>query len=206
MKSNKLIIVTLFGVSSIALLGAGCIPTAKPDAMMESDVMMMGEDEIRTDADIVVEGDTMMKDDNTMMKEGEMKKDGAMMGATVDVMVKTDSDMMADDSAMMMKKAGTYEAYVENKLAMAETGDVVLFFHASWCPTCKAANGDITAHLDSIPSGLTILKTDYDSSTALRQKYGVTMQHTFVQVDSRGNMIKKWTGSSTLSAIVAQVK
>jgi hypothetical protein len=38
------------------------------------------------------------------------------------------------------------------------------------------------------------LKTDYDSNNELKKKYGVTYQHTFVQIDSNGNMITKWNG------------
>ena len=37
----------------------------------------------------------------------------------------------------------------------------VLFFYASWCPTCRAADADITAKQSSIPSGLVIHKVDY---------------------------------------------
>ncbi len=102
--------------------------------------------------------------------------------------------------------AGSYEAYAQEKLARATDGDVVLFFHAPWCPTCRSADSAITATAASIPSGFTILKTDYDSNTRLRQVYGVTSQHTFVQVDASGNLIKKWSGSASVVDIVAQVK
>lgn len=116
-----------------------------------------------------------------------------------------------DDQVMMKKengamKAGTYEAYGVEKIAKASTGKVVLFFRAPWCPTCRAVDSDIKANLSKIPSELTILDVDYDSSTALKQKYAVTYQHTFVQVDENGNLIKKWSGSPTLSALVAEVK
>ena len=105
-----------------------------------------------------------------------------------------------------MENNGTYENYAPEKLALAENGDVVLFFHASWCPYCRAAEADINKNLSIIPDGVHILKTDYDSNTALKQKYGVTYQHTFVQVDAQGNLIKKWSGSETLSAILANIE
>ena len=47
---------------------------------------------------------------------------------------------------------------------------------------------------------------DYDNSTSLKQKYGVTYQHTLVQVDSKGAQIAKWSGSPTLSALLKEVK
>ena len=97
------------------------------------------------------------------------------------------------------KNKGTYEIYTPEKLAQATNGDVVLFFHASWCPTCRAAEASINE--TGVPDGLTILKLDYDRELELRQKYGVTVQHTFVQVDENGDLIKKWTGSPSATAI-----
>ena len=103
-------------------------------------------------------------------------------------------------------KAGSYEAYAPEKLARAETGNVVLFFHASWCPSCRGLNSDIEKNMSAIPEGVSILKTDYDQETELKKKYGVTYQHTLVQVDKDGNMIKKWSGSPTLASLVSQIK
>ena len=85
----------------------------------------------------------------------------------------------------------------------AENGDVVLFFHASWCPTCKSADSAISG--GTLPEGLTVLKVDYDSETELKKKYGVTYQHTFVQVDKDGNQLKKWTGSRSIGDIEKEV-
>lgn len=102
--------------------------------------------------------------------------------------------------------AGSYEAYTPEKLAFAETGNVVLFFSASWCPSCRALDKDIKGNLSNIPIDLRILEIDYDNSQELKQKYGVTTQHTLVQVDKDGNMISKWSGSPTLSSLISQVK
>jgi hypothetical protein len=46
---------------------------------------------------------------------------------------------------------------------------------------------------------------DYDNSDELKKKYGVTYQHTLVQVDKDGNLIKKWSGSPTLTSLVKEV-
>jgi hypothetical protein len=80
-----------------------------------------------------------------------------------------------------------------------------LFFAASWCSTCRAADRDIRAKLGEIPQGLVIFKTDYDKETALKSKYGVVRQHTFVLVDARGNALKKWSGGN-LAEIVANTR
>src|SRR3989344_328137 len=101
---------------------------------------------------------------------------------------------------------GTYEVYSPEKLVLAETGKVVLFFRAPWCPNCRALDADIRANLSDIPEGVTILDVDYDNSTALKQKYGVTYQHTLVQVDALGNQIAKWTSSPTLATLLTAVK
>ena len=70
----------------------------------------------------------------------------------------------------------------------------VLFFHASWCPTCKSANSEFTSMMEKIPQEIVLLKTDYDTNSDLKKKYAITYQHTFVQVDSEGNEITKWNG------------
>lgn len=140
--------------------------------------------------------DVMMEEKEVMMKDDITKTDN---------MMKKDDTGMMDKSDTMMK-AGSYEAYSADKLARAETGDVVLFFHASWCPSCRGLNGSIESNLKSIPEGVTILKTDYDKETELKKKYGVTYQHTLVQVDKDGNMIKKWSGSSSLDNLLSQIQ
>ncbi len=118
---------------------------------------------------------------------------------------KPTSSMMKEDNTKMMKQ-GTYQNFSSDKLALAKTGKVILFFKAGWCPTCKGVDSDITSHLDQIPKNVNILVVDYDTSTDLNKKYGVTYQHTFVQVDSNGTMLKKWSGSPTLTELVKEIK
>ena len=126
--------------------------------------------------------------------------------------LKMEDQLMIQDDTMMMKgdtmmKKGLYEAYGAEKVSQAsETQHVVLFFKANWCPTCIAVDRDIKANLKAIPENLTILDVDYDASADLKKKYGVTYQHTFVQVDAQGNMIKKWSGSPTLASLITEVK
>lgn len=79
--------------------------------------------------------------------------------------------------------AGVYVDYSEEALATAD-GTRVLFFHAPWCPQCRALEEDILSA--DLPDGVTILKVDYDSHQALRQQYGVTLQTTLVALDEDG--------------------
>jgi thiol-disulfide isomerase/thioredoxin len=85
--------------------------------------------------------------------------------------------------------------------AKYDDGDVVLFFNAQWCSTCKVARDNITAAPAAIPSGLTIVTVDFDEATELKQRYGVTLQHTFVQIDAEGTELAKWSGSTTAEEI-----
>ena len=147
--------------------------------------------------------DTVTSTDGVMEKDGAMQME-AMMKAYANGMRKEDSGArMKDDS--MMSTHGSYEAYTPEKVSRAADGNVVLFFHAPWCPTCRSADADITKNTATIPAGLSILKTDYDTYDELKKKYGVTYQHTFVQVDAAGNLIKKWSGGD-YSDILANVQ
>ena len=190
----------VIGVIVLAVIVGGIYISnnAKNDAMMAKEQMEQKAME-----------DQKMAEEKAMMEKKAMEEKDAMMKADT---TETDSMMKEDETNMMdkndtMMKVGSYETYAPEKVALASaTHDVVLFFRASWCPTCRALDADIKANLSKIPESLAILDVNYDNSTALKQKYGVTYQHTFVQVDKDGNIIKKWSGSPTLSALVAEVK
>lgn len=167
---------------------------------------------------VVEEGDAMMGtslsgSEDAMVNDtdlsGEVNLDvdlsDDMIEKVGDNMMKDEDEKMEEDK-MMKESAGTYEDYSASKLALANEGKVVLFFKANWCPTCNAVDKDIKANLSNVPSGTHILKVDYDNSTELKKKYGITYQHTFVQVDSSGNQIAKWAGSPTLKALVSNIK
>jgi thiol-disulfide isomerase/thioredoxin len=94
-----------------------------------------------------------------------------------------------------------YAAYQQDPAKFAAGGDVVLFFNASWCPTCQAASANFSSQ--AVPNGLTVVSVDYDDNTALRQQYGVTVQHTFVQVDASGAQLAKWSGSTSFDQVAA---
>ena len=76
----------------------------------------------------------------------------------------------------------------------AQDGPTVLFFKAGWCPTCGIAQKDLDQNLSDLPSNVTIVTVDYDTYTDLKTKYGVTYQHTFVQIDTEANLVAIWNG------------
>jgi thiol-disulfide isomerase/thioredoxin len=44
----------------------------------------------------------------------------------------------------------------------------ILFFHATWCPTCRALDSSLSSATDT-PDNVSVFKVDYDSNTELRQ-------------------------------------
>lgn len=186
---NKNTGIIVGGIALVVIVGGIYTSTNKKDAVMmikEEMEQKALQDQKMSDEKTIVEKDAMVKDDTTKT-DTMIKKDGASTSDT-------------------MMKVGSYEAYSAEKISRADTGDVVLFFHASWCPSCRGLNSNIDANLKSIPIGVSILKTDYDKETELKKKYGVTYQHTLVQVDKNGNMIKKWSGGSTLTNLLSQIQ
>ncbi|HEY4201664.1 MAG TPA: thioredoxin family protein [Devosiaceae bacterium] len=75
---------------------------------------------------------------------------------------------------------------------LAAKGTTVVFFYASWCPNCRATVTELNQRWDDVRPGLTLVIADYDKEQALKAKYGVTYQDTFVLLDSKGNGVKSW--------------
>lgn len=76
---------------------------------------------------------------------------------------------------------GRYADYVDSNTMEHAYRKTILFFHAPQCGECQAF--DKVLRKGPIPAGVQILKVDYDSRQDLRQKYGVTKQSTFVELD-----------------------
>ena len=58
----------------------------------------------------------------------------------------------------------------------AKGAHVVPFFHAPGARTAAPPSSPLTTA--GVPDGLTVVRVDYDSMTDLKQKYGITQQHT----------------------------
>ena len=74
-----------------------------------------------------------------------------------------------------------------------------------WCPTCRSFEKDVNEHLGDLPANTHILKANYDTEIALKKKYGVTTQTTFVQL-IKWYKITKWSGSNTLAKVLAKIQ
>ena len=118
------------------------------------------------------------------------------------------SGEVTGSSNLVASAASSYVDYNPDLFARtAKSGDsAVLFFHASWCPSCRVLNKDIEKNIDQIPEGVTIFKVDYDSNGDLRSEYGINYQHSFVLVDEELNGVAKWAGSSNLQEVIETIE
>ena len=100
-------------------------------------------------------------------------------------------------------KASTPIKYVpfdETTQLVGQSEKLVLFFYASWCPTCRPVDTELRQDTSKLPDGVKVVRVNYkdpdteESEKELAKKYGITYQHTFVQIDSVGKEIKKWNG------------
>ncbi len=178
----KKVVTTSIALMSLMILsGCGFIRTAPDDAVMQRE-----------------EG-SMMKENPSMIqkqREAMEKNDTMMQKEEPEAMMKMEGD------AMMQKTTpGMYAEYSEAAVAeaVASGKKVALFFHAPWCPTCKAA--DAVFVRETPPSDVALFKVDYDSNVNLRKKYGVTYQHTFVSLNTDMSLKSKSSGDKSYAEI-----
>lgn len=188
-----LVILLILGaiVASAMFFGRGTTEETAQNAV--NIVKEKGVEAVATGKEKALEaaGDAAMEAKDAAVTEGKKVVGEAMKEAG--------ENMIGDHST-----PGSYEEYSAEKIA--DSGGAILDFYATWCPSCRALDKNITANLDKIPEGVVILKVDYDEEKDLKKKYGVVQQHTLVQVDADGNEINKWVGSPTLEHVLANVK
>ncbi len=98
-----------------------------------------------------------------------------------DAQKKPKSHLSTGSQQPVNPNAGRYADYTDGNTMEHAYRKTILFFHAPWCGECQAF--DKVLREGPIPAGVQILKVDYDSRQDLRQKYGVTKQSTFVELD-----------------------
>ena len=149
-------------------------------------------------ADSVMQKTTQesMEKTGTPEQEAMEKKEGEAM------VKKTDDKMMADSR---------YVEYSKTALEKAATDRRVLFFYASWCPTCRPADANFKENISKIPQDVTVIRVNYNDPETdqeekdLAKKYGITYQHTFIQIDSTGEEVTKWNGGQ-IDELLSNIK
>ena len=99
----------------------------------------------------------------------------------------------APGPAMMSTGGKVMFTSLEEARSLAAAGPTVLFFNADWCPLCRADMRQIDARLSEL-GNITVVVVDYDRNAKLRKKYGVTYQHTYVQINDDGQKLALWNG------------
>lgn len=113
--------------------------------------------------------------------------------ATCGGQMSVSEDVLPQTSQVLAPRYLSYsQAGVEDALAGGQR--VILYFYAPWCSTCSDVDTDLLAGTAQVPLGVTVFRINYDRAPALKQRYGVTVQHTFVQLDSSQNPRKLWVG------------
>lgn len=141
-----------------------------------------------------------MEEKETSMVNEDIKPSDIMM---------TKDDLKPIDA--MMIKSKRYVPYSKEALDSAESTRRILFFYANWCPTCIPTNADFEKNVAMIPKDVTVIRVNYNDpdtdaeEKALATKYGITYQHTFVQIDKDGKVVTKWNGGMT-SDLLEKIK
>lgn len=93
-----------------------------------------------------------------------------------------------------------YVEYAGGVLDTLKDKKRVLFFYANWCPVCKPADESFRVNENKIPEDVVVIRVNYNDSETdqeekdLAKKYGISYQHTYVQIDANGNEVSKWNG------------
>ena len=121
------------------------------------------------------------------------------------------NDTSSEDITTDQIQGSRYVEYSKATFDQAVSKRRVLFFYANWCPTCRPADASFRENANKIPEGTTLIRVNYNDTQTdqeekdLANKYGVTYQHTFVQVGASGNQITKWSGGG-VKELTANIK
>lgn len=141
----------------------------------------------------------------TITKESDSTPIVEEVSNTEEVAEVIDSEVSGPETSVNtppVLSAGTYTTYSAEAVAESTADQIVLFFHATWCPPCRALDRDITANRGSIPAGVAIFKADYDMEISLKQQYGVTRQHSVLLIDSNGTARSSITHPLTFAQLI----
>jgi thioredoxin 1 len=136
----------------------------------------------------------------------------ADLGQSKSANTSTNTPTIATNSINKLSENSSLKYITDHKAGLTvESTKKVIFFYANWCPTCIPVDKELSEKESQIPDGVIVIRVNYNdtdtdqSEKELAKKYGVTYQHTFVQIDSDGNVITKWNGGS-LNELTKNIK
>ena len=93
--------------------------------------------------------------------------------------------MENDEEGEQAMESGQYTEYADGVIGNGKPS--VLFFAASWCPSCQANDARLQEWYGSEQLPVSTYKIDYDNSADLKARYGIVQQDTFVRIDGSGD-------------------
>ena len=116
-----------------------------------------------------------------------------------------------DGNSLDNSATSRYVEYSKTAYDNATDKRRVLFFYASWCPICQPVDAEFKTNSGKIPEDVKLFRVHYsdpqtnEAEKGLAKQYGITYQHTFVQVDKNGSEAAKWNGGG-LSSLLGNLK
>ena len=152
---------------------------------------------------IVILGGGLFISNQNAQKQDEAKmamEETDMMKNEEEAMPKSDHKMEEGEKMMAADTNSNYVEYSRSVLENTNDKKRLLFFYASWCPICRPVDSALRNNANLVPEGIKVIRVNYNDPDTdqeekdLAKKYGVTYQHTFVQIDKNGNALNKWSG------------
>lgn len=160
----------------------------------------------------MVEKETMQaKEDAAMEKKDDSSADSTSFHSNDASSERAPQAGSEQDKMMKKDSASRYVEYSKAVLDQAADKRRALYFYASWCPICRPANEDFKKNSSKIPEDMVVVRVNYNDPDTdqeekdLAKKYGITYQHTFVQIDAQGNELTRWSGGQT-DELLANIK
>lgn len=162
-------------------------------AGMMNEEGMMHSDEMMQEEGMMQEGGGM--EERADMQEGELMQDmpamnGNMEGGEQMEEPVEEGGMESAPAAQEPQElpVGQYTEYTDG--VIGDGFPAVLFFAASWCPSCQANDARLSEWYNNGGLYISVYKIDYDNSADLKARYGVVQQDTFVRIDAEGNAVR----------------
>ncbi len=172
---KKLILVLFAFASLTALSGCKFIPEPMPDPGVEN--VMLDENE---------------EDDGLHEEDGDAMEDRGVNEPAEEVSAENEDvpDTMERKPETPPSTDAVYEDYSEAKFLHYKGKEkVAVFFHASWCPSCRVTDAKIKENLASLDNAV-IFKADYDAESDLKREFKVLLQDTIVFLNADGSVAK----------------